>query len=72
MKLSIITINRNNAKGLQKTLASVKAQTSTDFEHIIIDGASTDDSVNVIRLTQMSVLIMYVGFRNQIVESTMP
>jgi len=49
MKLSIITINRNNAKGLQKTLASVKAQTSTDFEHIIIDGASTDDSVNVIK-----------------------
>lgn len=49
MKLSIITINRNNASGLEKTLKSVAAQTCKDFEHIIIDGASTDDSVEVIK-----------------------
>ena len=49
MKLSIITINRNNAEGLHKTLASVAAQTYRDIEHIIIDGASTDGSVDVIR-----------------------
>lgn len=48
-KLSIITINRNNASGLVKTIESVFAQTWRDFEYIIIDGASTDDSVNVIR-----------------------
>lgn len=34
MKLSIITINYNNAEGLRKTLASVAAQTYRDFEHI--------------------------------------
>lgn len=45
MKLSIITINRNNAAGLRKTIESVVAQTFTDFEYIIIDGASTDGSV---------------------------
>ena len=49
MKLSIITINYNNAKGLRKTLASVAAQTYCDIEHIIIDGGSTDGSVDVIR-----------------------
>lgn len=49
MKLSIITINRNNAAGLEKTLKSVAFQTCKDFEHIIIDGASTDDSVEVIK-----------------------
>ena len=38
MKLSIITINRNNAAGLEKTLKSVAAQTRKDFEYIIIDG----------------------------------
>ena len=49
MKLSIITINRNNAAGLEKTLKSVASQTCKDFEHIIIDGASTDNSVEVIK-----------------------
>lgn len=49
MKLSIITINRNNAIGLEKTLKSVASQTCKDFEHIIIDGASTDNSVEIIK-----------------------
>lgn len=50
MKLSIITINYNNAAGLKKTLDSVAFQTYTDFEHIIVDGASTDGSVDIIRV----------------------
>lgn len=49
MKLSIITINYNNAEGLRKTLASVAAQTYANIEHIIVDGASTDGSVDVIK-----------------------
>ena len=49
MKLTIITINYNNAEGLRKTLASVAAQTYTNIEHIIVDGGSTDDSVDIIR-----------------------
>ena len=48
MKLSIITINYNNAEGLRKTLASVAAQTYREIEHIIVDAASTDGSVDVI------------------------
>ena len=49
MKLSIITINYNNADGLRRTVDSVAAQTYRNIEHIIVDGASTDGSVNVIR-----------------------
>jgi len=48
MKLSIITINYNNAEGLRKTLASVASQTYADFEHIIVDGGSTDGSIEII------------------------
>lgn len=48
MILSIITINRNNAAGLEKTMQSVLSQTRKDFEYVIVDGASTDASVAVI------------------------
>ena len=47
-KLSIITINKNNATGLKKTCISVITQTYTDFEWIVIDGASDDGSVEII------------------------
>lgn len=49
MRLSIITINRNNAAGLEKTMRSVASQTFKEFEYIVIDGASTDGSVEVIK-----------------------
>lgn len=49
MTLSIITINRNNAQGLKKTMQSVVSQTSKDLEYIVVDGASTDESVKVIK-----------------------
>lgn len=49
MKLFIITINYNNVEGLRKTLASVASQTYRNTEHIIIDGGSTDGSVDVIK-----------------------
>lgn len=44
MKLSIITVNKNNCKGLQKTIDSILAQTWRDYEWIVIDGGSTDGS----------------------------
>ena len=48
MKVSIITINYNNAKGLKKTLDSIVSQNQADFEYIVIDGNSTDGSQNII------------------------
>lgn len=49
MKLSIITINWNNAAGLEKTMQSVASQAFKEFEYIVVDGASTDNSVEVIK-----------------------
>lgn len=44
MKLSVITVNYNNYKGLLRTLDSIKTQSSRDFEWIVIDGGSIDES----------------------------
>lgn len=49
MKVSILTVNYNNAEGLRRTLESVAAQTYQEFEHVIIDGGSSDESVGIIR-----------------------
>ena len=49
MKLSIITVNYNDAIGLERTIRSVISQTFRDYEFIIIDGGSTDNSVDVIK-----------------------
>ena len=49
MILSIITINYNNSDGLQRTIESVLSQTWTDFEWIVIDGGSTDGSLDIIK-----------------------
>lgn len=53
-KLSIITVNYNDLNGLKKTVQSVRTQTSQEFEHIIIDGGSTDASVEYIKKHQDS------------------
>lgn len=49
MILTIITINRNNSSGLEKTMQSVLSQSRKDFEYVVVDGASTDESVKVIQ-----------------------
>lgn len=45
---SIITITFNAAGEILPTLASVDSQTCTDYEHLIIDGASTDSTLSLI------------------------
>ena len=49
MILSIITINWNNADGLEKTMRSVVKQNEKEFEYVVVDGGSTDESVEVIK-----------------------
>lgn len=63
MKLSIITITYNNAEGLRRTIQSVQAQTFRDFEHIIVDGGSTDDSVDIIRQYADNEAIRLEGYK---------
>lgn len=42
MRISIVTICRNNSKGLARTIESVRSQYYADIEHVIVDGESTD------------------------------
>ena len=48
MKYSIITVNLNNARGLEDTIQSVVNQTCRDYEFLIIDGGSSDNSTSII------------------------
>ncbi|MDR1091146.1 MAG: glycosyltransferase [Prevotella sp.] len=48
MKVSVITVNYNNATGLEKTIKSVISQSYRDFEYIVIDGGSTDGSREIL------------------------
>ncbi|XOV91141.1 MAG: glycosyltransferase family 2 protein [Bacteroidota bacterium] len=49
MKISIVTVTYNSANTLQGTLDSVNSQTYPNIEHILIDGASTDGTVDLIK-----------------------
>ena len=49
MKISIITACYNAEKTIRDTIESVLAQTYKDYEYIIIDGQSTDSSLNIIK-----------------------
>ena len=48
-KISIVTITYNNAAELPATIESVLAQTYPNIEYVVIDGASKDNSVEIIR-----------------------
>ena len=71
MKLSIITINRNNAQGLKKTMQSVVEQTNNDIEYIVVDGASTDESVDIIKSFADQRLIRWVSERDNGIYNAM-
>ena len=47
LKITIITATWNSAATLEDTLRSVQEQTYADIEHIIIDGASTDETLAI-------------------------
>ena len=47
IRISIVTITYNAARSLQRTLDSVRSQQYPHIEHLIIDGASKDDTVKI-------------------------
>ena len=49
LKISIITVTKNSDKFLQEAINSVSKQKYRNFEHIIVDGASTDQTLNIIK-----------------------
>lgn len=48
MRLSIITVTLNSKKTIISTLNSILAQTYKDIEHIVVDGGSTDGTLQII------------------------
>ena len=48
-KISIITVTKNSEKFLQETIDSLSKQNYQNFEHIVIDGASTDLTLDIIK-----------------------
>ena len=53
--ISVITVVRNNDKYIERCIKSVLEQTYDDFEYIVIDGASTDGTVEIIKKYQHSI-----------------
>ncbi len=47
--ISIITISLNAGESIRRTLESINSQTFTDYEHFIIDGGSTDNTLSIIQ-----------------------
>ena len=53
-KISIITICYNSELTISGTLKSIKNQSFKDFEHIVIDGGSTDKTISIIEKENIS------------------
>lgn len=47
--ISIITATFNSAKTLKDTIQSVLRQTNKDFEYLIVDGGSTDETIDIVK-----------------------
>jgi glycosyltransferase len=48
MKVTVITVAYNSSRTIADTLASVAAQTHGNIEHLVIDGASTDETLAIV------------------------
>ena len=49
MKFTIITVCKNSEKTIRKTFESILAQSCRDYEYLVIDGASGDSTLDIIR-----------------------
>ena len=49
LKVAVITVSLNSVRTIGDTLASVAAQTHPDIEHLVIDGGSTDGTVDIVK-----------------------
>ena len=49
MKVSIITVSYNSAKTIGDTISSVRKQSYKNIEYIVVDGNSTDGTVEIVK-----------------------
>lgn len=52
MKISIVTVCYNSGSTIQDTINSIASQSYADIEHIVIDGGSTDSTIDIVKSSQ--------------------
>lgn len=71
MKISIITASYNYENYIKETVQSVLSQTYNDWEMIIVDDCSTDNSVNVIKSYNDERIKLFVNEKNLGLKETL-
>lgn len=69
MRLSVITVSLNNAATVETTLVSVAGQTFTTIEHIVVDGGSTDGTLEIINRYRAGLAHVLSGADNGIYDA---
>ena len=55
--VTVLTVTLNHASGLSRTIASVAAQQGVDFEYVVVDGASRDETEQVAKHPRVDVFL---------------
>ena len=69
MKISVVTVVLNDANGIRMTLRSVRDQDHPHIEHVIIDGGSTDSTLDVINKNEPSGTVLVSEFDHGIYDA---
>ena len=59
MKITIITATYNSEQTLSDTINSILQQNYDNYEYIIVDGASKDNTINIIKNTRFKTCLCY-------------
>ena len=49
MKISVVTVTFNSGKTVRDTIESVLSQSYQDYDYIIVDGGSKDDTIDIVK-----------------------
>jgi len=60
-KISIVTVIKNSEKTIEKTIKSIIDQTYKNYQYIVIDGGSTDNTVNILESYKAKIDILIYG-----------